>query len=300
MTDRYSLFARRLREFRVSGGVHGRMTQEQLADLIGVSVDAIGKYERSLSFIRGDLEHRLIEVLGWSAAEVTECRLDWDAFHLHTRKSRYRQLDDAMLDEVFDGDMTRVSHAIHRLFAQVIPDISDDFGPEADRWDPIITRFRHHGCCVYDGTELVGHWGLQFLNQEDTDRFYARRLLESDLDADRLRRPIMPGLYFGYCPVVAILPGHEAIAPMMLSSFLRFLEELAEREVFVSAIGAITVSAEGEQFCGDLGMDHLGGHRLQPGFGVWALPGASVPASLIGRRSPGLGARYRAAFGRPG
>ena len=72
-----SPFARHLRAWREATGQHGRMTQEGLADLLGVSVDAIGKYERSVSFIRGDLEHRLVERLGWSRDEVLACREDW-------------------------------------------------------------------------------------------------------------------------------------------------------------------------------------------------------------------------------
>ena len=89
-----SLLARKLRAHRARGGKSGRMTQEELAELLDVSVDAIGKYERSVSFVRGDLEHRLIERLGWSLADVADCRTDWEANHLHPRQSRYRLLDE--------------------------------------------------------------------------------------------------------------------------------------------------------------------------------------------------------------
>lgn len=54
-----SLFAQKLRSHRIGSGRHGRMTQEELAMILNVSVDAISKYERSLSYIRGDLEYQL-------------------------------------------------------------------------------------------------------------------------------------------------------------------------------------------------------------------------------------------------
>ena len=59
--DNTSLFARKLRAYRTSAGAHGRLTQEALAERLGVSVEAVGKYERSLSYIRGDLEPRLAD-----------------------------------------------------------------------------------------------------------------------------------------------------------------------------------------------------------------------------------------------
>ena len=55
MPDQPSLLAQKLRDHRARQGRHGRMTQEELAEALGVSVDAIGKYERSRSYLRGDL-----------------------------------------------------------------------------------------------------------------------------------------------------------------------------------------------------------------------------------------------------
>lgn len=78
MTASSPIFADKLRSYRARNGKHGRMSQEQLAVLRGLSVDAISKYERSLSYIRGDLEHLLIEKLGWTQGEVVACREDWE------------------------------------------------------------------------------------------------------------------------------------------------------------------------------------------------------------------------------
>ena len=46
MTEWTSLFAQKLRAHRIGCGEHGRMTQEELAASLDVSVDAISKYER--------------------------------------------------------------------------------------------------------------------------------------------------------------------------------------------------------------------------------------------------------------
>lgn len=103
MTRHPSLFARKLRNWRARNGEHGRVTQEALAETLDVSVDAIGKYERSVSFIRGDLEHRLSERLGWSRDEILACREDWEARHIGKAKTGYQVLDDAVVDEMFSG-----------------------------------------------------------------------------------------------------------------------------------------------------------------------------------------------------
>ena len=70
MTERTSLFAQKLRAYRIGRAGHGRMTQEELAAALDVSVDAISKYERSLSYIRGDLENRLAGNLNLSFSYV--------------------------------------------------------------------------------------------------------------------------------------------------------------------------------------------------------------------------------------
>jgi biotin operon repressor len=81
------------------------MTQEALAEMLGVSVDAIGKYERSVSFIRGDLEPRLSDALGWSREDILACREDWE-IRQHARHGRgYRLLDQSVLDEAFGGSL---------------------------------------------------------------------------------------------------------------------------------------------------------------------------------------------------
>ncbi len=73
-----SLFAQKLRYHRIDSVGHGRVTQEELAVKLNVSVDAIGKYELSLSYIHGDLEYQLQEKLGWSLEDVVACREDWE------------------------------------------------------------------------------------------------------------------------------------------------------------------------------------------------------------------------------
>lgn len=296
MPEAASLFARKLRAYRARAGRHGRMTQEALAERLGLSTEAISKYERSQSFIRGDFEHRLIERLGWSAAEVAEARADWQGRGAAAGGSAYRvHLGTRMLDAGYAG-YADVGRAITRLIEAELPEIAEGFAADDALWVPIISTFPMHGAIVHRGAALVAHWGLQFLDHGLRDRFRAGRFTEPDMALDRLQRPILPGRYFCYCPVVAIARGHEACAPLMLSSFLAFLRELAARDVFLEGIGAVAVTAEGRRFCRDLGFRRLCAHATAPGCEMWEMPGAALPGSVLLRGDPALAAAYRAEF----
>ena len=107
MTEWTSLFARKLRAHRAGHGRHGRMTQEALAELLDVSVDAVSKYERSLSYIRGDLEHRLTERLGWGMEDVLACREDWEAGRSRPSGPSHRLLSELDILAEFDGRVLR-------------------------------------------------------------------------------------------------------------------------------------------------------------------------------------------------
>ena len=291
-----SLLARRLRDHRARAGTRGRMTQEELADLLDVSVDAIGKYERSVSFVRGDLEHRLIERLGWSPADVADCRSDWEANHLHPRQSRYRLLDEAAVAEHFSGSMEAISTALLDVADESMAGLPQDFSAFEGPWSDFNFAFPNQWSAVLQDGEIVAKWVLAFLNSEDEARFRAGELIESELSAERMRRPILPGRYFGYCPALVVKPGHEGASGLLLSSFVDFLEDLASRDILLNGIGAISVSVAGAQISRDLGMEHLGNHASEPSFGIWELKGSALPSSIFGRRSTTLRLRYEAAF----
>ncbi|MDP5219509.1 helix-turn-helix transcriptional regulator [Ruegeria sp. 2205SS24-7] len=271
------------------------MTQEQLADLLGVSVEAIGKYERSVSFIRGDLEYRLTERLGWGRGDVIACRKDWDTRRKPT-KSRYRLLDDALVDTVFDGSWRAACLASIAMADAELQDLPCELEANEDVFLPIYETFRAHWAAIMCDGEMVAKWTLPFLLPEDEALFRAGQLIECDLSVDRLRRPILPGTYFGYCPALIVRPGHEAASALLMSSFVGFLETLAERDVYLHGIGTISVSPGGAQVCRDIGMIRLGSHCLSPKFAVWDLPGNSIPQSIFGRRSAFLRQRYAEAF----
>ena len=301
MSDRMSLFARMLRAHRSGAGatVQGRMTQEQLAERLCVSVEAVSKYERSLSYVRGDIEARLIEGLGWSAADVAACRQDWVAHHLRPRQAGYRLLSAEEAEREFGGSRAEVARAIMRLIEREMPEIPNGFGTDDDIWVPILTRFFNHGALVAQGAELVAHSGILFLDEEDSAHFRACAFDETAMSAERLVRPILPGAYYGYCPVVVIARGHEAAAPLLLRSVQRFLEDLAERGVVLEGLGAAAVSAEGRQLCRQMGFERLGPHRAARDCEVWELPGRAIPGSILGRRSPSMAEVYRAAAETP-
>ncbi|MDI3336456.1 helix-turn-helix transcriptional regulator [Defluviimonas aestuarii] len=297
MAETASLFARKLRDWRTGAGLHGRMTQEELAERLGVSVDAIGKYERSQSFIRGDLEHRLSDALGWSREEVLECREDWDSRRGTPERTAYRLLDDNVVQSIYGGSWRRASHESIVLAIEEFGALPEELAANDRVFGPIYETYHEHWAVVMHGDRMVAKWALPFLNAEDEALFRAGRLLEADLSIERIRRPILPGTYFGYSPAVVVRPGHESASMLLLSSFVDFLEALADRDVFLHGIGSISVSPGGAQICQDLGMTWLGTHCLDPSYGLWELPGAAVAGSIIARRSPKLRLRYNEVFG---
>jgi hypothetical protein len=296
MTD--TLFARRLRDFRGSSGAHGRLTQEQLAEMLGVSVDAIGKYERSLSYIRGDLEHRLSEQLGWSREEVLACREDWES-RARQSGSRYRVMDNAAPDAIFGGSLETAISANLALATRLLGDLPDQLEVNRDVFAGSMAAFPENWTSVLSGGEMVASWSLIFLLPEDVALFRRGALDETTLTSDRLRRAILPGRFFGYCPGLLVAPGHEAVSHLLLQSFVGFLEDTARRGVILDGIGTISVSEGGAQVCRDLGMVRLCDHVLSPSYGCWELPGAGIPASIFGRRSRLVRRAYSEAFGPP-
>jgi hypothetical protein len=297
MTNTPSRFARMLRTHRTAHGREGRMTQEELADALGVSVDAVGKYERSVSFIRGDLEHRLSDRLGWRREDVVACRKDWDARAKNPPQCQYRQLDDVLVDKIFAGSWRDASLASIALADADLGDLPSGFEPSVDVFLPIYETHREHLGAIMCGDTMVAKWTLPFLLPEDEALFRTGKLIEADLSADRLHRPILPGSYFGYCPALIVRSGHAGASALLMASFVTFLEAMAERDVLLHGIGTISVSAGGAQICRDIGMTCLGHHALDPGFGIWELPGHGVPGSVFGRRSALLQERYSAAYG---
>lgn len=276
------------------------MTQEELAHLLDVSVDAVGKYERSVSYIRGDLEHRLAANLGWSHQEITQCREDWESRLSSSRRSRYRVLDEALVEELFAGSWAKAILATIEMAEAELRTLPDGLQANADVFLPIYETFREHWGAVMLGDRMVAKWALPFLLPEQEAQFRAGNLIEAELSVDLIRRAILPGTYFGYCPALIVRPGHEAASSLLLSSFVRFLEDLAERDVLLHGLGTISVSPSGAQICRDLGMVRLGSHCLDASFGVWELPGTAIPGSIFGRRSATLRQKYADAYGRRG
>lgn len=272
------------------------MTQEELAEILGVSVDAVGKYERSLSYIRGDLEHRLAERLGWSREEIVACREDWAARGRTSGTQGYRLLDDSVVDELYAGSWTKAAQASVVLASEEFGNIGEDFAPNEDVFVPIYAAHREHWGAVLMADRMVAKWALPFLSPEDERLFRSGRLIESELRAENLHRPILPGTYYGYSPSVIVSPGHEAASPLLVSSFIDFLERLALRDVLLHGFGTISVTPGGERLCRDLGMTWLCAHVTNREFGVWELAGAAVPDSIFGRKSPVVRRAYAEAF----
>ncbi len=94
-----------------------------------------------------------------------------------------------------------------------------------------------------------------------------------------------------------VRPGHEAAGTLLLSSFVRFLETLVAREVYLHGMGTISVSPGGAQLCRELGMTRLCSHVLNPEFGVWNLHGSAIATSVFARCSTLLRRRYGERFG---
>ena len=249
MAQTASLFARKLRDWRARNGTHGRATQEGLAELLGVSVEAISKYERSLSFIRGDLEHRLGENLGWTSADILACRKRLGA-PAKTRYSR-RALIVCSTTQLYQNFTTapgatprapqsillvRQSQASTKTLLQMIRFSAQSTTPIAIIGALFCTTIR-----------MVAKWALPFLLPEDEARFRAGTLVEIELSVDRIRKPILPGHYFGYCPALIVAPGHQAASSLLLSSFIDFLETQARSGILLHGFGSITCSPAGEQ-----------------------------------------------------
>ncbi len=291
-----SLFAQKLRAWRSANGTHGRMTQEELAEKLGVSPDAIGKYERSLSFMRGDIEHRLSDRLGWTKAQIFACREDWAARADHPGKPAYRILDDALVSVHFNGSWREASRASIELAEQTMGALPEDLAANQDVFQPIYETYRDHWTAVMSGGEMVAKWTMVFLLPEDEALFRTGDLVESELSVDRVRQPILPGTYYGYSPALIVRPGHESAAMLLIASFVRFLESLARRDVILHGIGTISCTPGGAQICRDLGMTRIGDHALGPDFGLWDLPGHAIANSIFGRRSALLRRTYSAAF----
>jgi len=291
-----SLFSQKLKVWRATAGRHGRMTQEELAELLGVSVDAVGKYERSLSFIRGDLEPRLAQILGWSRDEILACREDWEVRQRMPKGETYRVLDQAVLDEVFGGSLEAAILAGLEVADAEFGELPDAFAPSRETFVPIYEGTKGQWAMVMLGDQIVAKWALPLLLPADEAKFRNGTFRECDMTMDALRRPILPGAYFGYCPALIVRSGHEAAAPLLVSTFVARLEEFARRDVLLSGIGTIAVSRAGAQLCRDLGMTALGHHQVYEQFTLWVLEGADIAGSIFGRRSAMLRRSYSAAF----
>lgn len=287
-----SLFAKKLRTWRTENGVHGRMTQEALAELLGVSIDAIGKYERSVSYIRGDLEHRLKERLGWSHSDILACREDWEIKRPEVSSSKYRLLGQDIVDELFGSSWETAIRRKMELAQEEFATLPNEFAATVEVFLPIYLGHMDQWSAVLHDGDFVGKWVVLLLRPECEIRFKQGKFIEAKLTVDDIHRPILPGLYFGYCPAVIVRSGHEACSVPLLASFLNFLEQLAEREIFLNGIGTTSVSTKGAQLCQDLGMVSLGVHDQFPEYENWLLRGDSIARSIFGRRSAKVRSGY--------
>jgi len=290
-----SLFSQKLKEHRIRHGRNGRMTQEELAEELNVSVDAVSKYERSLSFIRGDLECRLTEVLGWSREDVIDCRRDWEASQSQPDRQSYRLVLNRDILSEFQGDPVSVSQAIAALEVDGENKIPEGFAAD----DPCWCELQRAGCVfgsyVMLGSRLVGHAGLMFPGAQIEKAFFDRKLEEGELKPSFFKRPILPGQYFAYCPEISLATGHEHAARLLLSGFVKLLEDFANQEVIIREIGALSINAMGRQLCEDLGLHYLGSHHSYSDFGVWTMSAHEIATSILGRRSPRLRMAYEEA-----
>ncbi|NOD65733.1 MULTISPECIES: helix-turn-helix domain-containing protein [unclassified Ruegeria] len=287
-----SLFAQKLRSHRIGSGRHGRMTQEELAMILNVSVDAISKYERSLSYIRGDLEYQLQEKLGWSLEDVVACRADWEAGRPQHSGSAYRLLNNQEVLNEFGGSSSAVTEAVACMEVDHGDGLPSGFSAADTIWRDIQKSGLLSGPYVMLGSKIVGHVGLIFPKSDPEKRFFELLFDEAELTPDHLKRPLLPGDYFAYCPAIYVARGHENATRLLLSGFVSELEELLEREIFIREIGAISVNSLGTQLCEDLGLKFLGAHQRYTGFGVWTLHCSDIANSIVGRRSAKLRDAY--------
>ena len=294
-----SLFAEKLRRWRSRNGAAGRMTQDELAELLDVSLDAIGKYERSLSYMRGDLEPRLAERLGWSRDEIVACRDDWEARQGTAPGARYRLLDQDVVDDLYDGSWAEAAMDSLRLAQELFHDLPPELAPNVEVFQPFYTRFHDLWSAVVKGDEMVAKWGMTVLLPEDEEKFRRGTFEESDLEIDRVRSTMLPGTYYGYCPVLIVRPGEENAATLLLSSFVGFLETLAARGALFHGIGTVSVSPAGAQVCKDFGMEKIGVHQSDPSFALWDLSGHAIGHSIFARKSARVAEAYRGAFPEP-
>jgi hypothetical protein len=281
MPVKQSLFAQKLKAWRASHGDHGRVTQDGLADLLGVSVDAIGKYERSVSFIRGDLEHRLSDRLGWSRNEIIACREDWELRHHAPDQSSYRIVDQQAVDDLFDGSWDNLVDAMNTMASAQFDSLQIDCGINRSVFDPIYAHYRNQWRAVERDGKIVAKWVMLTLFDQDEELLKARKLDENNLTLDRVCQPILPGTYYGYCPAVVVCPGHESASTLLISSFVDYLEELATSGVLFHGLGTVAVSRGGERICKGIGMDYLGQYEDTGGFSVWNLTGAGIARSIF-------------------
>ena len=289
-----SLFAQKLRETRAALGVNGRMTQEQLAERLGVSVDAVSKYERSLSYIRGDLEHSLSEQLGWSREEILACRTDWERRAVEANP--YRLLDKEVIDEVYGGSLETAIKAKIAFSAKHFDACPEEFAADFNRYVPMYSTFPENWETVMQGREIAAIWSLAFLMPEDEKDFMDCRFLETQISVERVQQPILPGTYFGYCPGLVVKPGSEAASLLLIASFIRYLERLARRDILFHGIGSVTVSRGGAQLSKQLGMEFLGRHKDYPEYENWVLSGWGIANSIFAHKSPFLQSAYQNAF----
>ena len=292
-----SLFAKSLKEYRFKAGVHGRLTQEQLAEKLGVSVDAIGKYERSRSFIRGDLEHLLGERLGWSGDTVRACREDWEVRRAGGRAANgYQLLDDALLNELFEGSWAVATDAAIAFASEYFGDLPVELASDSGAFEPMSIAYPECWRAVVLDGRIVAKWVVYPVLPTVEADFRSGGLLECELGLQCIRQTILPGTYFGYCPALVVAPGHERAAGLIMSSFTAVLEDLAQREILFHGIGTISCSPGGAQICRDLGMEPLGPHSLGPGLENWELTGAGIANSIFARKSSVVRSCYSRAF----
>lgn len=176
-------------------------------------------------------------------------------------------------------------------------DMPDELAANPDVFANIYVDYPDYWTAIMKNGEFVAKWALLLLRSPDEALFRKGRLMESELTVDAIHRPILPGTCFGYCPALVISKGHEAVAPLLLTSFVQFLEELATRDVLLHGIGTVSVSTGGAQICKDLGMSRLTSHFVDPDYGIWELTGRDIANSIFAKRSRLLRRAYSEAFG---